>query len=133
MRESGSVRLTWSLGPGAGRRRLRRPAARLAAGRRHLLLARLELGLVLGLRARKPLLGPRLDRRLGRGDAGQPVLAPGQLLRHRHPVRHIRPIGRLRQRQQLGDLGLELRLDLARMLIGQRAVPAGVGVHLGAV
>ena len=88
---------------------------------------------MLGLLARKALLGPRLDLRLGRGNAGQALLAPGQLFRHRHPVRHIRLIGGLRQRHQLRDLGLQLRFELARMLIGQRAVPAGVGVNLGAV
>ena len=31
---------------------------------------------------------------------------------------------------QIGDLALQLRLDLARMLVGKRAVPAGVGVNL---
>ena len=121
------------LGTGPGRRRLRRSAARLAARRLRLRRAGAHLRFMLGLLARKALLGPRLDLRLGRGDAGQALRAPGQLFRHRHPVRHIRGIGGLRQRHQLGDLGLQLRFELARMLIGQRAVPAGVGVDLGAV
>ena len=42
-------------------------------------------------------------------------------------------IRRLGLRHQLGHFGLQLRLDLARMLIGQRAVPAGIGVDLRAV
>ena len=83
MRESASVRLTWSFGPG--------PATGGSGGR---LAARL-LG----------LLRARLDHRLGLGDAGQTILAPGQFLGHRHPVGHIRPIGRLRQRHQLRHLG----------------------------
>ena len=32
-----------------------------------------------------------------------------------------------------GDFRLQLRLDLARMFIGKRAVPAGVGVDFRAV
>ena len=79
---------------------------------------------------RVTLLGPRLDDRLGLGDLGQALLAPRQLLGDRHPVRHIRPIRRLRLGHQVGYLGLQLGLDLARMLIGQGAVAAGVGVDL---
>ena len=36
-------------------------------------------------------------------------------------------------RQQLGHFGLQLRLDLARVLIRKRTVPAGIGVDLRAV
>jgi hypothetical protein len=32
------------------------------------------------------------------------------------------------QRDEIGDLGLQLRLDLARMFIRQRAMSAGIGV-----
>ena len=76
---------------------------------------------------------PRLDRRLGLGDAGQARLAPRQLFGHRHPVRHVRHVGRFRQHHQFRNLGLQLRLDPAGMLPGQRAVPAGVGMHLGPI
>jgi hypothetical protein len=54
-------------------------------------------------------------------------------VRDRHPVRHVGLVRRLRLGHQFGHLGPQLRLDLARMLIGQRAVAAGVGVDLGAV
>ncbi len=60
------------------------------------------------------------------------ILAPGQFLGHRHPVGHIRPIGRLRQRHQLRHLGLQPGFELAGVFPRQRAVPARVGVHLGA-
>ena len=63
----------------------------------------------------------------------QPLLTPRQFLGDRHAVRDIRLIRRLGLRHQIGHFGLQLRLDLARVLIRQRAVPAGVGVDLGAV
>ena len=78
-------------------------------------------------------LRPRLDRRPGLGDAGQTRRAPRQLFGHRHPVRHVRRVGRFRQRRQFRNLGLQLHLDPAGMLPGQRAVPAGVGMYLGPV
>jgi len=86
-----------------------------------------------GLLAQKPLLGPCLDRRLGLGNPLQALFAPGQFFGHRHAIRYVRLIGRLRQRHQFLNLSPQLRFDLAHMLIGQRAVPAGIGVHLGAV
>ena len=79
------------------------------------------------------LLRPRLDHRLGAGDLGQPLLPPRQFLGDLHPVRHLGLIGRLRLTQQIGHFGLQLRLDLARVLIRQRAVAAGIGVDLGAI
>ena len=89
------------LRPGPGHRRLGRTAARLAARLLGLLRARLELRLVLGPLPLMAFARPRLDRRLGLGDAGQTILAPGQFFRYRHPVRHIRRIGRLRQRSSV--------------------------------
>ena len=132
MRESSSVRLIWSFAPGPGVGG-RRPPARLAAGPLRLLLARLDLGPILGLLPLVAFPRPRLDLGLGLGKALQAIRAPGQLLRYRHPVRHIRRVGRLRQRHQFLDLGLQLRFDLSGMLIRQRAVPARIGMHLGAV
>ena len=133
MRESASVRFDLVLRPGPGHRRLGWTAARLAARLLGLLRARLELRLVLGPFPLKAFARPRLDHRLGLGDAGQTILAPGQFLGHRHPVGHIRPIGRLRQRHQLRHLGLQPGFELAGVFPRQRAVPARVGVHLGAV
>jgi len=78
-------------------------------------------------------LGPRLNRRLGLGQLRQPRLAPRQFLGDRHPVRHIGPIRRLSLGHEIGNLGLQLPLDLTRMLIGQRAVAAGIGMDLGPI
>ena len=63
----------------------------------------------------------------------QALLAPRQFVGDRHAVGNVRLVRRLGLGHQIGHLGLQLRLDLARMLIGQRAVPAGVGVDLRAV
>jgi hypothetical protein len=79
------------------------------------------------------LFRPRLDHCLGARDLGQPLLPPRQFLGHLQPVRHIRLISRLRLTQQIGDFGLQLRLDLPRVLVRQRAVAAGVGVDFGAI
>jgi hypothetical protein len=56
-----------------------------------------------------------------------------QFLRDRHAIRHISLIRGFRPRQQFGHFGLQLGLDLPGMFIGQRAVPAGIGVDLRAV
>ena len=133
MRDSSSVRLTWSFGSGPSTGRLRRLAAGLLARGRDLGLAHRHLGFVLGRLARMPLLGPRLDRRPRLRDLTQPLLAPRQFLRNRHPVGNVGGVRRLRLGQQVGDLGLQLRLDLARVFVGERAVPARVGVDLRAV
>ena len=79
------------------------------------------------------LFGARLDLRASLGDFLQALLAPRQLVRDRHPVRQVSFIGGFGLRHQFRNLGLQLRLDLARVLIGQRAVLAGVGVDLRAV
>jgi hypothetical protein len=78
-------------------------------------------------------LRTRLDHGLRFRDLGKTRLAPRQFLRDRHAIRRIRLVRRLGLRQQIGHLGLQLRLDLARVLIGQRAVTAGIGVDLGPV
>ncbi len=115
-----------------GRRR-RRLAARLLAGRPGLGLARRQLGLMLGLLAREALFGARLDRRPRRRQLEQPLVAPRQLIGDRHPVGDVGLVRRLGFGHELAHLGLQLRLDLARMLVGQRAVPAGIGMDLGAI
>ncbi len=80
--------------------------------------------------ARVALPGARLDLGARLGDLAQTLLAPRQFVGNRHAVGKVRRVRRLGLGHQIGDLALQLRLDLARMLIGKRAVPAGVGVNL---
>lgn len=114
-------------------RRRRRLTPRLLAGGLGLGLPRRQLGLMLGLLARETLLSPRHDRRPRLGDLRQTLLAARQFLGDRHPVRNIRSIRRLGPGQQIGHFGLQLGLDLAGVLIGQRAVTARIGVDLRSV
>jgi hypothetical protein len=133
IRDCSSVRLIWSLGRGPGSAAwvpCRRPSCRWLGG---LGLASGELGLVVGLLAGVALGGARLDLALGRGDGRQAVLAALEFIGHAHPVGDVGTVGLRGQRQQLLDLGLELRLDGLGMPIGQGAVTAGIGVDLGAV
>ena len=88
---------------------------------------------MLGLLALEAFLGARLDLRARLGQLRQPLLAPRQLVGNRHAVRQVGLIRSLGLGHQLGHLGLQLRLDPAGMLIGQRAVAAGVGVDLRAI
>ena len=76
-------------------------------------LPRRELGFVLRLLARMAFLGPRLDLRPRLGELPQPLLAPRQLVRHRQAVGNVRRVGRFGFGHQVGDLGFQLRLDLA--------------------
>ena len=92
-------------------------------------VARRKLGPMLGLLTLEAFLGPRLDLGSGLGEFCQPLLAAHQFVGDRQAVGEVRPIRRLGQ--QVGHL--QLRLDLAGMLIRQRAVAAGIGVDLGAV
>ena len=114
-------------------RRFGRLAAGLFPARLGLRLPRREFGFVLRLLARMALLGPRLDLRPRLGQFAQTLLAPRQFVRDRHAVRNVRRVRRFGLGHQIGDLGLQLRLDLAGVLIRQRAVTAGVGVDLRAV
>ncbi len=74
-----------------------------------------------------PLPGPRLDLRLRLSDlrrrSSRRASRRGSTCR-----RNIRLVRRLGLGHEIGDLGLQLRFDPARILIGKRAVPAGVGV-----
>ena len=88
---------------------------------------------MLGLLARKAFFAAGLDLRASFGDLLQTIFAPCQLVGYRHAVRNVRLIRSLGFGHEFSDFGLQLRLDLARMFIGKRAVPAGVGVDLGAV
>ena len=88
---------------------------------------------MLGLFARMALFGPRLDFRARCSDLTQTLFAPRQFVGNRQAVRKVRRVRRLGFAQQIGDFGLQLRLDLAGVLIRQRAVAAGVGVDFRAV
>ena len=88
---------------------------------------------MLGKLARMTLLGARLDLGARFGHLAQALLAPRQFVGDRHAIGNVGRVRRLGFGHQIGDFGLQLRLDLARMLIGKRAVPAGVGVDLRAV
>ena len=88
---------------------------------------------MLGRLPLKAFLGARFNLGAGLGKLRQTILTARQLLRDRHAVRNVGRIRGLRPRHQVGHFGLQLLLDLAGVLIGQRAVPAGVGVDLGAV
>ena len=82
---------------------------------------------------RVAFLGARLDLRTRFGNLAQTFLAPRQFVGNRHAIGNVRRVRRLAFGHQLGDLRLQLRLDLARLFIRQRAVPAGVGVDFRAV
>jgi hypothetical protein len=112
-------------------RRLGRLAPGLPTSRRSLGVARRKPGFMVGLLAFEAFLGPCFDLGPRLGELRQTLLAARQLVGDRQAVGEVRPVGRLGLGQQVGHL--QLRLDPARMLVGQRAVPAGVGVDLGAV
>ena len=75
----------------------------------------------------------RLDLRARLSDFPQALLAPRQFFGDRHPVGNVRGVRRLGFGQQCSHFGLQLRFDPAGVLIGKRAMPAGVGVDLRAV
>ena len=108
-------------------------AARLLAARRRLLVPRRQLGAVLGHLPLKAFFGAgfKLGARLGK--LRQTLFSARQFLRDRHAIRHISLIRGFRLRQQSGHFGLQLGLDLAGMFIGERSVPAGIGVDFRAV
>jgi hypothetical protein len=72
---------------------------------------------VVSCRSPHSSLRAHLDRCASLGDHGQTLLASRQLLGDRHPIRHVRLIGCLGLRHEFSDLGLQLGLDLACMLI----------------
>ena len=120
-------------GLGTALRRARRLAAGFLAGAPGVVLARGELGLVLGLFGCQALGGARFDFSLRLRDGLQACLAPPQLLGNIQPLGQWLRIGALGARQQLLDLGQQLRLELLGMPVRQRAVARGVGVQLRAV
>jgi hypothetical protein len=101
-------------------------AAGFLAARGRLLVPRRQLGAVLGHLPLKAFFGAgfKLGARLGK--FRQTLFSTRQFLRDRHAIRHISLIRGFCPRQQFGHFGLQLGLDLARMFIGQRAVPAHI-------
>ncbi len=83
--------------------------------------------------ARVTLLSTGFDLRARFGKLAQALLAERQLFRYRHAVGNIRCIRSLGFGHQIGDFGLQLCLDLARMFIRQCAMPAGISVDFCAV
>ena len=79
------------------------------------------------------LFGARLDLGAGLGKLHQALFAPRQFVGDRHAVDRFSLIRSFRPRQQFGHFGLQLGLDLAGVLIRQRAVSAGIGVDFRAV
>ena len=71
-----------------------------------------------GLLVRQAFLGARLDLRPRLGELAQALLAPRQFIGYRQAIGNVGPIGRLGLGHQRAHLGLQLRRDLARMLIG---------------
>ena len=88
---------------------------------------------MLGLLARMALLGARFDLGPRFGELAQALVAPRQFVGNRPAIGNVGCVGRLGFSHQIGDFSLQLSLDLARMLIGKRAMPAGVGMNLCAV
>ncbi len=111
-------------------RRLRRLATGRAASGLGLRFPRCKLCLIFGVVPLEAFLRAGFDLCPCLRKLLQPCLPSRQLLRDRHPVRHVRLIRSFGFGQEFGHLGLQLRLDRARVLIGKRAVPAGVGMDL---
>ena len=85
---------------------------------------------MLGCLPLETLLGAGFNLGAGLGKLRQTCLAARQLIGDRHAVRNFGRIRSLGLHHQVGHFGLQLLFDLAGMLVGQRAVPAGVGVDL---
>jgi hypothetical protein len=73
---------------------------------------------MLGQLSRVTLPGPRFDLRSRFGDLAQTLLAPRQFIGDRHAVGNICRIRGFGLGHEIGDFGLQLLLDLARVLIG---------------
>jgi hypothetical protein len=73
------------------------------------------------------LFGARL------GELAQPLFPPRQFFRDRKTIGNIGLIGRFGLPHQIGHFGLQLRFDLAGVFVGQRAVPAAIGVDFGSI
>src|SRR3954463_5192652 len=92
MRESSSVRLTWSVGRGPSTGGWGRLAPGFPTGRRSLGVTRRQLGLVLGLLALEALSGTGLDHRARLGEFCQALLAARQFIGDRQAVGEVRAV-----------------------------------------
>ena len=108
-------------------------APRFLSSTRGFLFARLHLRFIVGLLAGIALGGARLDLRLGLPDRCQTFFTTRQFLRDAHALGQRLGIGGLGASEHFLDFGFQLRLDLLRMPVGQRAMARGVGVNLGAI
>jgi len=79
------------------------------------------------------LTGSLLKYRLRCRQVSQSVLPPRDLVAHDHPVGPFARVRPLRQREQLLDLGTQLRLDLLQPFVADRLALGGVGVDLGPI
>jgi hypothetical protein len=133
MRDSASVRLTWSLGPGPGSGALgglppgflpvcSARASRAASLRSYSACSALEARVRAGF-----------DLLFGGGDDGEALLAPLQFQRDIQLLGQRLVVGLLGQAHQLVDLALELLLQTVGVLPAQRLVLAGVGFDLGPI
>ena len=88
---------------------------------------------MLRLRLLVTRLGPFFDLGLGCGNRRQTILPAFDFIGQTGPVGHGRLIRRFRQGQQFLYLRLQVRFSLLGVPLRQGAVPAGLGVYLGAV
>lgn len=65
--------------------------------------------------------------------AALPVFAAGDFVWQVETCRYLFVVRRCGQREELFDLGLQLRFELLDVTVAQRAVPGGIGVYLGAI
>ncbi len=96
-------------------------------------LATRHLRFILLLFLLEPFLRPRLDLRLRFGQRLQSCFASCDLRRYIHPVRHTVAVGVLGHPHQLLHFFMQLRFDPADVPVRQRAVPARIRLHLGAI
>ena len=92
-----------------------------------------QLGLILGHFRRRPGFGPRFNLCPRRRQLGLALLPPLHFLRNGQSFLQRRAVGLLGLGQQFFDLQLQLLDRLARVLITDRGVLAGVGQHLGPI
>ncbi len=133
MRDSGSVKLYWSLACGSadggvgGRPRGLRPERWALACRSRV------LGFVLSLLGRLPFLSVCLEHFLGLGQSGQAFLAQGDLVGHVQAFRHVVAVGLFGQQKQLIYFGTQVRFQLEQTLVADGLALGGIGMHLGTV
>ena len=94
---------------------------------------RFHLRFIVGLLLGMPFGGARLDLCLGLPDSGQAFFTKCQFLRDAHALGQRLRIGGLGASEHFLDFSFQLRLDLLRVPVGERAVTRSVGMNLGAI